>query len=97
MRKKASNWRAQYDGTTFSRLFGHLTVESCNIPRAPDVIPSTNVSRPQTLARSHSHSSTSGNERVSGDEISATYSPGKTAHLVYKSPPPRNGGEELVL
>ena len=69
---------------------------SRNIPRAPDVTPPTNVSRPQTLARSHSHSSTSGNERASGDEISATYSPGKTAHLVYKSHP-RNGGEELVL
>ena len=63
-------------------------MESCNIPRAPDVTPPTNVSRPQTLAHSHLHSSPSGNERASGDEIRATYSPGKTAHSVYKSHPP---------
>ena len=67
-----------------SARLGHLTMESCNIPRAPVVTPPTNVSRPQTLARSLSRSP---NEWSIGGETSATYSPGKTGHLVYKLHP----------
>ena len=93
MRKKASNWRAQYEGITFSRLFGHLPLaglgkeqrSSCNIPCAPDVTMPALLLSPDT----HSHYPISGNEQVSGDETSVTYSPAKTLHSEYKLHPPK--------
>ena len=70
--------------------------EASNIPRAPDVTPPTNVSRPQTLARSHSHSSTSGNERDLGTRLVRLIVQEKR-RIQYISCTPRNRGEELVL
>ena len=74
----------------------HLTLESCNIPRVPDMTPPTNVSHPQTLARVHTRTLLRvGTSEHLGMRLMQLIVQEKR-RIRYISRTPRNEDEELV-